>query len=423
MRIEKRSLPKFLLLNVLTLGIYGFITLNKIGKEINALCAGDGEEPRFGYTGAVMLRAISTFLGILLGFILGLAGSRLAYFVYDIFFAFFGRVLPWDAFVFGPSRAAIVFISMTGLGILFSVVGGVVSGIYLNYWWYRQTSRLKLNAGRYGLVIKESGTDTFLFRTALDTALLPFTLILLVLSFLIPGIIIFLLAAAGGGAIVFACILAFLFTLPLMLFGTELTAGANYSFYFLFKNLNRFSDVVSGGAYPFDPMAYEYGASVENNYPNFLPNLNNGDLGVINNTYYKTEELGKKIDDLGKGNVKAGGNRDYVGETVAVSGTGSLEGLKGTCAGYKFELKHGEEIVIGKDAKVSSIVIDPAFKQVSRKHVGVSYDANINQYRVKDYSSNGTWANDQKLTPGQSTLLGRGTVLKLADDKNTFRLG
>lgn len=414
MQIRKRSLPKFLLLNVLTLGIYGFITFRKIGEEINALCAGDGEEPRFGYTGAVMIRAISAFLGIVLGFIVGLVGTD-------------GMLIEL-AFYLGAARSGLraigVFACMLVGGCAFSAVGSAISGIYLNYWWYRQTSRLQLNAGRYGLVVKESGTDTFLFRTALDALLLPFTVVLITLSCLIPGLIVILLfSGATVGSVTFGVILAFLFALPLMLFGAELSAGANFSFYFLFKNLNRFSDVVSGGAYPFDPMAYEYGASVENNYPNFLPNLNNGDLGVINNTYYKTEELGKKIDDLGKGNVKAGGSRDYVGETVAVSGTGSLEGLKGTCAGYKFELKHGEEIVIGKDAKVSSIVIDPAFKQVSRKHVGVSYDANINQYRVKDYSSNGTWANDQKLTPGQSTLLGRGTVLKLADDKNTFRLG
>lgn len=400
MQIEKRSLPKFLILNVLTLGIYGFITFNRINGEINALCAGDGEEPHFGYTGAVMIRAISTFIGIALGFICGLIFADAAYFTYFL----------------GGIKAIILFVCMLASGCMFSFLGSAVSGIYLNYWWYRQTGRLQLNAHRYSLAIKESGTDSFLFRTALDIVLLPFTAILICLSYLIPGLIVVLLISGGTeGSITLAAVLAFLFALPLMLFGSELSVGANYSFYFLFKNLNRFSDVVASGAYPFDPMGYEYGASVENNYPSFLPNMNNGDLGMIYSTYCKTDELGSKIDELGKSNVKSA--------QAQTSGSGSLEGLKGSCAGYRFDLPHGEQIIIGKDAREASIVIDPSFKQVSRKHVGVAFDANINQYRVVDFSSNGTWANDKKLTQNQSVLLKSGTVLKLADDKNTFRLG
>ena len=69
------------------------------------------------------------------------------------------------------------------------------------------------------------------------------------------------------------------------------------------------------------------------------------------------------------------------------------------------------------------VVIDPAYKEISRKHVGVCYDIIRDQYRVVDYSSNGTWANGSKLVPGQEFYLPHGTELKLANDKNTFRLG
>lgn len=92
-------------------------------------------------------------------------------------------------------------------------------------------------------------------------------------------------------------------------------------------------------------------------------------------------------------------------------------------AGYTFDLTSGEEIIIGKDAKVSMVVIDPAYKEISRKHVGVCYDIINDQYRVKDYSSNGTWANGTKLISGQEVYLPHGTELKLANDKNIFRLG
>ena len=88
----------------------------------------------------------------------------------------------------------------------------------------------------------------------------------------------------------------------------------------------------------------------------------------------------------------------------------------------KSNVNPGEEIVIGKDAKVSNVVIDPVYKEISRKHVSVLYDASNDIYRVTDYSSNGTWADGQKLTRNEITNLRRGTVLKLANDKNTFRL-
>ena len=100
-----------------------------------------------------------------------------------------------------------------------------------------------------------------------------------------------------------------------------------------------------------------------------------------------------------------------------------LIGKEGSCAGYTFDLSTGETFIVGKDAKVSNIVIDPAYKEISRKHLSVRYDANIEQYVVTDYSSNGTWANGLKLTTGQETYLSHGTELKLANEKNIFRLG
>ncbi len=387
MRIEKRTLPMYIFLNIITLGIYGFIVSSKIDKEINALCKGDGEAPQFSYGVAVVLRGIAPMVGIIFGLILALVGFN---------------NIPFVGFLSDSYTAIAVFLMMAYGGIIFSIIGSAISGIYLNFWWYRQANRLKLNANRYGMDVKEKGSDMILFRTVMDLLFTPITIISFALALTIPALIIWLISLANSvGALVFASILIFIFSLPLMFFGAELTTGANFSAFFMFKNLNRFADVYRNGATPFDPMAYEYYPSIDNKYPNFVPNWVNG-VAVV-----KEEPI------VDNGEVSTG----------VLGSTGSLIGVNGTCAGYNFDLTSGEEIIIGKDAKVSSVVIDPAYKEISRKHVGVSYDIIRDQYRVVDYSSNGTWANGSKMIPGQEVYLPHGTELKLANDKNIFRLG
>lgn len=395
MQIKKRSLPQYILLNCLTLGVYGLIVSKEIGDEINALCKGDGEQPKYGYVGAVMFRGIATVLGLLVGLIAGLAGLGA---VNGFGFGYIPGM--------GAYKAIAVFSSMLTFGIAFTAAGSIISGIYLKYWWYKQANRLKLNANRYGLTVKEGGTDNFLFHTAVEVLFIPITVILFALSFAIPAFIIWLITLAkSAGAAVFAVILLLVFALPLMLFGTELTTGSNFAMYFMFKNLNRFADVYRNGATPFDPMGYEYYPSHESKYPNFLPGLVNGN-GIASNAGFATD-----VDE--PSDVPTG----------VLSSVGSLIGVNGSCAGYNFDLTSGEEIIIGKDAKVSMVVIDPAYKEISRKHVSVCYDIIRDQYRVVDYSSNGTWANGNKLVPGKEVYLPHGTELKLANDKNTFRLG
>ncbi len=392
MQIKKRSFPMYVFLNCLTLGVYGLIVSMQINKEINALCKGDNEQPRFTYLAAVMFRGIAPAFGLIIGLIVGLAG------IDSIGFGFIPGM--------GAVKAIAVFSSMLSFGIIFTALGSLISGIYLNYWWYKQANRLKLNAGRYGLVVKEGGTDNFVFRTAMEILFIPISVILFAFSFAIPAFIIWLITLAdSAGAAVFAVILLLLFALPLMFFGMELTTGANFSMFFIFKNLNRFADVYRNGAAPFDPMAYEYYPSASNKYPNFIPGMISGNALMGTTPAVNDEPRGDEV------------------STGVLGTTGTLIGINGSCAGYNFDLTSGEEIIIGKDAKVSMVVIDPAYKEISRKHVGVCYDIIRDQYRVVDYSSNGTWANGRKLIPGQEVYLTHGTELKLANDKNTFRLG
>ena len=79
MNIQKRSLPVFILLNCLTLGIYGAIQCSRIGNEVNALCKQDGEQPGMSYFGALFIRAIPAFFGVVIGLITGIVSSSFVF--------------------------------------------------------------------------------------------------------------------------------------------------------------------------------------------------------------------------------------------------------------------------------------------------------------------------------------------------------
>ncbi len=429
MQIEKRRLPVYILLNCLTLGIYGFVVSNQIGNEVDQLCAGDDEEPRFGYGGAVLFRAIPVFIGLVVGLVFGIIAStgvdNIVIDMFDNADDLLGTVLGFvhlddllGASIFGSffsivsDYKGITIISFMIVGVLlFGLLGRFISRIYLNYWWYKQTGRLKLNAHRYGISVKETGTDTYLFRTVLNVFLAPITLLLNVFALFIPVLICYLITLGKStGAVLAALIILFLFLVPWLIFNSEISAGASFATYFVFKNMNRYSDAVANGAAGFDRLGYNYYPSRESFYPGYLPRLLGGDFA------------GKQpiiVRDDSKDDRKKDDRRDVVDH----ADVGKLVGLKGSCAGYSFDLNPGEEIVIGKDAKLSSVVIDTAYKEVSRKHVGITYEVLSNAYRVVDYSSNGTKANGNRLTKDSPTVLPKGTIIELANGKNSFRLG
>ena len=392
MTIEKRNITKYIFLNCITLGVYGYVVSRKIGTEINTLCKGDGEETRLGYTEAIMIRAIPAFLGMIIGAILAVVSAS------D------GLLYYFDS---GAVTAIALFLGLSIGSIAGMLLGNFISSIYLNYWWYRQSGRMRLNAGRYGLVVHEGGADTYILRAPMSILFFPLTIIMYVLSALLPMIVIGLLVMTGNtGAFVFASILLFITVLLLIIFGAELSVGSNISMGFIFKTLNRYSDVCKNGALSFEPMAYEYYPSVYNDYINIYSNIVNIGAGRSIDIENKSKETEIKFDN----------------EMTAQLEKGHIKGLSGTCAGYDIELEDGETIIIGKDAAESNILIDTAYKKVSRKHVSITYYALLAQYHVVDYSSNGTWADGRRLIKGENTILNKGTIIKVVDDKNEFRL-
>lgn len=122
-----------------------------------------------------------------------------------------------------------------------------------------------------------------------------------------------------------------------------------------------------------------------------------------------------------KGKSSNGGSRRAAG---VASKESAVEGLSGMYAGQQIPLAAGEELLIGRDNTMCSLIIDQHAEKVSRKHCGITYDAARSVYIVTDYSSNGTYIDGgNRLAANVPTRMQRGTVLALGNRENRFRLG
>ena len=120
--------------------------------------------------------------------------------------------------------------------------------------------------------------------------------------------------------------------------------------------------------------------------------------------------------------LKAYGDAELYGESG--DGEASIIGVSGMYKGVTFPLDSDEELIIGRDAMLSHIVITENAEKVSRKHITVSFDSYDNVYTVTDHSSNGTYLTDgTRLVANIPVKLQRGTIVYLAKKENTFELG
>lgn len=98
-----------------------------------------------------------------------------------------------------------------------------------------------------------------------------------------------------------------------------------------------------------------------------------------------------------------------------------ITGISGVFKGASIPLQRGEELVIGRDASQCSLIIEAT--PVSRKHCTISYDHLTGQYRVTDYSSNGTYINStRRIMRNQPALVKSGEVISIGNDENSFRM-
>lgn len=122
---------------------------------------------------------------------------------------------------------------------------------------------------------------------------------------------------------------------------------------------------------------------------------------------------------------------DHVPKTSAAPGhapggmnSGTITGISGMYSGFVFPVLDNETMTIGTNPQLSSIVIDNNGKFVSSKHCSVCYNAVNNYYDVTDFSTNGTYTNDNvRIQKNTSKRFGPGAIIYLGNRENSFKLG
>lgn len=101
--------------------------------------------------------------------------------------------------------------------------------------------------------------------------------------------------------------------------------------------------------------------------------------------------------------------------------TGAMICIQGVALGSSLSLRSDIKVLVGRDASVCDFIVpDP---KVSRKHMEITYVGALNQYRIIDYSSNGTFLQDgRRLSKQQEYYLPPGTELCFGQGNNRYKL-
>ena len=99
---------------------------------------------------------------------------------------------------------------------------------------------------------------------------------------------------------------------------------------------------------------------------------------------------------------------------------GVLVGLCGLYAGAKIEMKDGETITFGR-ADDNNLIFENE-NRISRHHCIVRWDAQRQKYIFRDYSSGGSYINDQQdcLPQNLDLEIACGSKIALGNNDNVF---
>lgn len=100
----------------------------------------------------------------------------------------------------------------------------------------------------------------------------------------------------------------------------------------------------------------------------------------------------------------------------------AIFGVSGMYAGSTFPLTPNQPVVLGRDGAFSQIVFSQGAQKISRRHCEVMFNSQTQQYRVTDFSSNGTYVNGKRLPANAPIKLARGTEVSLGDNNNVIKL-
>lgn len=115
-------------------------------------------------------------------------------------------------------------------------------------------------------------------------------------------------------------------------------------------------------------------------------------------------------------------SQSTVSHNVPGTPRGVLVGLSGIYAGAEIPFADGEKIRLGRLNNNDLIFEDQP--KVSRNHCQIQWDAGRKKFSIRDYSSNGSFANgsEECLPQNIDLWLDPGTVLAIGDNTNCFRL-
>ena len=137
-----RSLLVYVLLNLITCGIYNFFFIHSLAKDVNVACVDDGEK-----TPGVGMFIFMTLIGIGVGLILGIfTGTSVQRIVYE-----------------AQSGNVISVVRSAGGSAIPTIIVSIITGIYPLYWRYKLGDKLQRNGQQYGLMIPENGSTIIIW--------------------------------------------------------------------------------------------------------------------------------------------------------------------------------------------------------------------------------------------------------------------
>lgn len=101
---------------------------------------------------------------------------------------------------------------------------------------------------------------------------------------------------------------------------------------------------------------------------------------------------------------------------------GVMTGLAGMYAGASIPFQDGESIRLGRMPENDLVFENQS--RVSRNHCVITWHAGENRYEIVDYSSNGSYINEEEecLPQNMKIVLQPGTILDIGSKENRFRL-
>lgn len=132
----------------------------------------------------------------------------------------------------------------------------------------------------------------------------------------------------------------------------------------------------------------------------------------------KPEDVAEKINNLGNKIEQ----EKKLRQSAAPKYVPALLGISGMYAGSNFPLTPDQPVILGRDGAAAQIVFSQGAQKISRRHCEVMFNSQTQQYRVTDFSSNGTYVNGSRLPANAPVKLARGTEISLGDSNNIMKL-